>query len=205
MSPPVKCEIQVEYSMFTFAASPPRGTPAVVWAIQQTLVAEAEKRFGPRESTKQIFQPTFGVGGPILINTPTSDGAFAMLSEAAAVYWPTLVFELAHETVHLLNPINGFTNYLEEGVAVVFAAEMSSLTAHPQNTNVLGYVTALGLVSKLPAPFASSIRLIREQIGALSHADAAAIAELFPGLDADVCRRLCLQCNPRSPQTPDMW
>ena len=44
------------------------------------------------------------------------------MSDNGRFYWPTVVYELAHETVHLLNPVFlGEANYLEEGVAVAFS------------------------------------------------------------------------------------
>jgi hypothetical protein len=118
--------------MMGFPSGRPDANPVGVWSVQQDLLARAQRLLGPRDETKQIFQPVFSPGGPHLINTPACDGAFAALSMEAANYWPTLVYELAHETVHLMDPTVGPTNWLEEGVAVLFSIEMSrTLTNHP--------------------------------------------------------------------------
>ena len=57
----------------------------------------------------------------VYVTRQNLDGAFAELSRASECYWPTVVFEMAHETVHLLNPVPGNANNLEEGVAVAFS------------------------------------------------------------------------------------
>ena len=145
----------------SFSPERPEHCPAGVWAIQQELLARAEALLGQRDRSKIICQPIFVENGP---NTPDLSGAFAALSMRAAGYWPTVVYELAHETVHLLNPVEGYTNWLEEGVAEAFAVEMSRiLTTHPITTDASypAYVEALALVRR-----ASRLMFRRSQGGA---------------------------------------
>jgi len=96
-----------------------------IWALQCFLRDECENRLLAVAKDKKIYQLVFDGDRPNIINTPNSGGAFTSLSSAARKYWPTTLYELAHETVNLLDPIEGNTNYLEEGFAVHFSVEMS--------------------------------------------------------------------------------
>ena len=99
----------------------PKGDPVALWALQLHLLSLAEAALGARDASKKIYQPAFADDGPHIRNTPGLDGAFAELSRNSECYWPTAINELAHETVHLLNPAPGNGNYLCEGVAVAFS------------------------------------------------------------------------------------
>jgi hypothetical protein len=125
---------------------------SALWSIQMDLLSRAEAVFGRRDTTKKIFQPVFEDTNPHLINTPTFDGAFVALSRNAAGHWPTTIYEMAHETTHLLDPIAGRAKWIEEGAAVAFSIFISrTLTDHPMapvGTSV--YSEALSLVERLP-------------------------------------------------------
>lgn len=130
-----------------FSNDRPDKSPAAVWQLQNMLLDKAQELLGPRID-KKIYQPTFSDKGANIINTPNMDGAFAVLSLNAAGYWPTTVYELAHETVHLLDPVRGCTNYLEEGVAVAFSVEMShSLAGRRIEPTLAVYIEAWGWCS----------------------------------------------------------
>ena len=88
-------------------APSPGQDPSALWSMQLQLLRLAEDTLGPRDASKVIYQPIFVEDGPHIRNTPNLDGAFAELSRNAEGYWPTVVKELAHETVHLLNPRPG--------------------------------------------------------------------------------------------------
>ena len=95
-------------------APPPREDPSALWSVQLQLLSLAEDTLGPRDISKVIYQPIFTDHDPNIRNTPNLDGAFAELSRNAEGYWPTVAKELAHETVHLLNPKPG------NGTAIIF-------------------------------------------------------------------------------------
>ena len=103
------------------SASSPGKEPSALWSVQLQLLKLAEDTLGPRDASKTICQPVFTDHDPNIRNTPNLDGAFAELSRYAEGYWPTVVNELAHETVHLLNPKPGVGTWLSEGVAVGFS------------------------------------------------------------------------------------
>jgi len=126
------------------------------------------------------------------------DGAFVALSMAASGYWPTVIFELAHETVHLLDPIAGYTNWLEEGIAVdysIYAQFLFGLT--PLQPEPGPYMEALQLVRTLPGGSFSAARVIREKIGALSSIKSSQLQDFFPDAEPEVLSQLCETCIPR--------
>ncbi|MGE4502603.1 MAG: hypothetical protein AB7D03_07020 [Thiomicrospira sp.] len=96
-----------------------------LWQLQQELLAEAEALFGERNKSKTIYQPSWDPDGPHIRYTPNKDGAFAELGNNAKNNWRLVVYQLAHETVHLLDQHGGErTILLEEGAAVRFSLDM---------------------------------------------------------------------------------
>ena len=87
---------------------------------------------------------------PRIRNTPSLDGAFVELSRATERSWSLAVFEMAHETVHLLNPIPGNTNNLEEGIAVAFSIHVQPLYGISVRPSSDSYVHVFQLASLLP-------------------------------------------------------
>lgn len=107
------------------SALSPREDPCYLWTLQNELLKEAEHLLGPRDLAKKIYQPSWDNEGPHIRYTPNKDGAFAELGDNAVTDWRMAVYQLAHETVHLLDQHGGArTNILEEGVAVKFALDM---------------------------------------------------------------------------------
>ena len=168
----------------------PRDDPAGLWALQLELLMRAEFILGPRDLSKEICQPDFADDGPRIRNTPELDGAFVELNRDSECSWPETVFEMAHETVHLLNPISGNANYLEEGVAVAFSLSVQQLYGVSVQTSMKSYLYALQLVAILPGgPFEVG-KGIRERVGALSDARGEDLGELFPNVDKTVLSKL---------------
>ena len=181
-----------------FPLTQPNAEPVFLWSLQNDLLALAERNLGSRDLSKTIYQPTFAPDGPRLINSPTLDGAFAQLSMNAAGYWPTAVFELAHETVHLLNPTVGYTNWLEEGIAVAFSAiALVNYNLPVIRPNLATYVEALTLVQDLPGGAFLTARRAREVAGALSSVTYEQLAEIAPDHNNDKLRQLTARCVPR--------
>ena len=150
--------------MYKFENTLPRESEKAMIELQNFLLEEAEKRFGRRDTSKTIWPPKFGDGPPYIVSYSNYAGAF--LSKNASGYWQTALYELAHETVHLLNPIIGDTNYLEEGIAVAFSVDLSeSLTNHPMSPNDEHYSLAWSLVKNLPDDINASVKKIRDKSG----------------------------------------
>ena len=168
----------------------PRDDPAGLWALQLELLMRAESILGPRDLSKEICQPDFADDGPRIRNTPELDGAFVELNRDAECSWPETVFEMAHETVHLLNPIPGNANYLEEGVAVAFSLSVQQVYGICIPPRMKSYLCALGLVVALPGGPLEAGRRVRERVGALSDATVQDLEELFPSVDGSVLSKL---------------
>ena len=169
----------------------PKDDPSALWALQLELLSEAESVLGPRDAWKKILPPQFADDGPYIRNTLNLDGALVTLSRNAELYWPTVVFEMAHETVHLLDPIPGNTNNLEEGVAVAFSLKVQeSYSVAIQTPSMASYLFALHLVHMLsPAPLEAA-KLLREQVGPLSSVTEIHLIELFPDVERSALRKL---------------
>lgn len=150
----------------------------------------AESVLGPRDSSKKIYQPQFADSGPHIRNTPSQDGAFVELGRDSECSWPEAIFEMAHETVHLLNPIRGNANNLEEGVAVSFSLHVQPAYNICVRPAMEEYVEVLRLVKTLPGDPLGAARRVRERVGALSEATAADLQELFPDVDGAVLNKL---------------
>ena len=97
---------------------------------------------------------------------------------------------MAHETVHLLNPIPGNANYLEEGVAVAFSLSVQPLYGICIPPRMKSYLCALGLVVALPGGPLEPGRRVRERVGALSAATVQDLRELFSNVDSTVLSKL---------------
>jgi hypothetical protein len=149
-------------------------------------------------ATNQIYQPAFHENGPHIRNTPSLDGAFVELGSGSKVYWPTAVFEMAHETIHLLNPTVGYTNWLEEGVAAEFSIHAQREFGLPIQFPQSGpYREALEMVRALPDGVFRAAYRVREVSGSLSLASFEQLSSLFAGFDLAILRRLAEQCVPR--------
>ena len=182
--------------MYQFPKDLPIDNAPAVWALQQFLLTEAESCFGQKNPEKKLYQPVFNNANPHIINTPNLDGAFASLSNDASMYWPTTLFKLAHETIHLLDPVTGFTNYLEEGIAVAFSVEMShSYTSDPQQPNDDHYQKAWELVLRLSEDWAKATLELRNKCGSLGVATPENVLALYPDTDNDLAEQLCSKCD----------
>jgi|SRR5712692_7954857 len=177
-------------AILVFPPGSPEVSPSEMWSIQNTLLAEAERLLGPKDPTKEIYQPTFSDKGPHTINTPSLDGAFADLSPNAARFWPTAVYELAHETVHLLNPIAGAATVLEEGVAETFALQMGETFGGFKQSSRECYQQACDAVSALGSDVLEIGKMVREKYGSLSRVKASDLKDLFPTAASDLIEKL---------------
>lgn len=191
----------------------PVDDPEGLWALQLHLLRIAENIFGPRDSTLRSYRPQLGQSESFTILTGmeicrpkfTDDGpqvnfdfdskrVFAELSRNGERYWPTVLYELAHETIHLLNPGTlGTANYLEEGVAVAFAiyAQMWYSIARIQTPEEGSkYECAFRLVSALPGPLLTNASRIRSDVGRFDAAKRQDLERLFPDVDTQLANDL---------------
>ena len=164
-----------------------------LWNLQLELLHLAEQILGPRDKTKKIGAPSFHNEIPYTQLTANRDGAVVVLSRGAERYLPTTIYEMAHETVHLLNPVErDEANYLEEGIAVEFSIvaqrHFNVLIQKPETGR---YSDALRLVRLLPPSPMEAGRTVREKIGALSKATFTELEEMFEDASREDLRALC--------------
>ncbi len=152
----------------------------------------AEFLYGLRDQSFRVFHPQFCENGPNIRIEYVPRGAYAQLSYNGRFYWPTVVYELAHETVHLLNPVErGEANNLEEGVAVAFSLHaQKSFGVNIQGPSMPSYTCALSLIEALPNDPLQSAGRIRREVGRFSDVSADDLVGLFPELDVGVANRL---------------
>ena len=173
-------------------APSPREDPSALWSVQLQLLSLAEHILGPRDDSKVIHQPVFTDHDPNIRNTPNLDGAFVELSRNAEGYWPTVIFELGHETVHLLNPKSGDGTWLSEGIAVEFSNyAQRQFKLKPQRVNMTSYRHSLELVTGLPHDPLTAARRIREACGSLDNATQSILETLFPSVGTETLTELC--------------
>jgi hypothetical protein len=191
---------------FELLSTRPDADPVQLRRLQSRLIELAEARLGPRDASKRIYEPKFHPDGPHLRNTPSLDGAFAELSPGARASWRIAVFELAHETVHLLNPSVGKTeSVFEEGIAVEFS--VVAQIALGQSTIVPAddrYQPALQAVRRLPDdPFVIA-RRIRDRHGSLKGISVDDLQQAAPGLDRMQARLLLGRFHDTNDRTPPL-
>jgi hypothetical protein len=170
------------------AGATPRESPGTLWSMQSLLLLEAQRLLGPRDRTKMIYQPQLDArSAPVLMHDSRGIGAFATLTKGAGERWDTCIFELAHETVHLLDQPRAAT-VLEEGAAVIFSLYACKLlraerfrgkaTRLGDHDRRVGYARAAALVERIPG----GVRALRVMAGGfsrinLSHLRAAGVSD----------------------------
>jgi len=173
----------------------PEQDPERLLFLQLTLIDVAERLLGERDRSFELRPPVFVENGPFIRVWNNPRAARSELSNNAKVFWPTAVFELAHETVHLMNPIGGHTNYLEEGVAVAFQLHVApALSGVEIPIELETYLRAHELVLQLGEPALSVAAKIRKHFGKLSSVTPTQLAELFPQATEALLAEITNEC-----------
>ena len=173
---------------------PPKDTIPTLVAIQDELLAKAESVLGPRDKTKHILTPRFNGEERPRINCLNQNEAYISLSTTAAEHWNAAEAEISHEVVHLLNPISGCTNYLEEGIATAFsqyAATYYGIFNPPSGP----YKDALNLVNNLSDNPLEAGKALRTDVGALSDVTIQDLTVRFPSIGENISKRLVEEFN----------
>lgn len=160
----------------------PENEPANLRFMQNEILCKAEALLGKRDERYVLATPEFETTGPYIRVIP-HEWAVAVLSRNSAGYWPSAIWELSHECIHLLDPTVGETNYFEEGIAVVFQEEMTPTLAnvtHQVPDTLPHYVHAKNLVNRLPGTPFEAARKLRLRRGPLRDVTMADIQAVFP-------------------------
>lgn len=183
--------LQIEFSC---PNTRPDESPLKMVELQEKLDRCAQQLFGSRK--KNLFPPTFVQGGPNVRNTPDLTGGNAELSLNAAGYWPTAIFELAHETIHLLDPRPGYpeckgASWFEEGLAVHFSLEiLKEIGDKNQKVSSPEYRKAVQLFSRIGGDLYYCASEIRKKAGHFSDATADDFKSVSPNLKEHLAIRL---------------
>lgn len=185
---------------FSIPSTSPKHSPSELWQLQLLLDSYAQDMFGPRNPDKQLYQPTFSFDPkeqPCVYNTANGDGGYAQLSINASTYWQTTVYELAHETVHLLDPRlappNGKgSNWLEEGIAVEFSLHCAgAIFGRIPPVSSSKYVKAKNLVLKMGKEnFFEKCQNIRKECGHFADATFDVLKIYAPSCEETAMRKL---------------
>ncbi len=148
--------------MLTLPDTEPQCDKVTMWSLQLELLTWAEALFGIRDPSRILCQPCFhNSERPEIQFTLDDSGAFAVLGCDAKRDWSYAVYQLAHETVHLLNPVKlGQANFLA-----------------PSSSK---YGKALKLVDKLPEGAILSARRIRREVGRFSAVSPEDLLKIYP-------------------------
>lgn len=170
-------------------------------SLLEMLLSKAESQYGPRDPDFNISKIDQRDDGPRIYidgcDVTVAVGPYAFTHE------PNLLANLAHETVHLLDPKTGYATYLEEGVALDFSLQELRRTYgdsegnfHREHFNKQ-YKTAIEDFETLVALNPEAPRAIREKFGKWSKFSADDIVDVAEGIERGVAVRLARECKPR--------
>ena len=178
------------------------------WTLTTRLgefLLKAEKEYGTRDKTWTILGIDFSAKGQPQVWYPFSgrDAKFIaiQLTQGAANKKKKALFQLAHESIHLLSP-NGpgeKSSVLEEGLATYFSIHSLESTGVKINAKYIGskpYTQAYILVSqlyKLHKDTGARIKALREKGHTLSNISKGELMKSFPKIDEKLASLLTQQ------------
>lgn len=151
----------------------PEDDPAALEKLQSDLLNRAEELFGERDTSWNLCPPMFGTRNPHIFFPDSEDLKLVQikLGRGARDKWTIVLYQMAHEVIHLLNPLHpeqGKANYLEEGVACAFSAyaqRRCGITGSDfVRDNLPAYEYALKQVKRLPKGGVSAAQRIRQEM-----------------------------------------
>lgn len=172
------------------------------------IMTEVTSLFGPRDE-RFLFIGWEFIGERPQIFFPSSGERHVLirLSMKASEFWNTAIHELAHECVHLLSPVVGAANNLEEGVATWYADRFyrhtTSRDPGPISDRYRGaYDAVVELFARSPhGP--ETIRELRTAQSSFSQMDASLLLRIVPNLDPVLASFLVRQWDSSTPNRAD--
>ena len=162
------------------------------------LIAFAEERFGPRDTTYCVLGTEFSVSGPQVWFPGNRKHIVVQLSLNCLTNAQSALYELAHETVHLLAPREEkVASVLEEGLATLFSIQQ--MRRHygqgwwdnrPGNAN---YYTAASQAQALLEQDSEAVKKLRQQEPRMSYITSEMIMHHCPSTSKELAR--ALTCN----------
>lgn len=164
------------------------------FSLLHELLPQAEQRYGTRDDRFSVVDILQCDDGPFI--HPDGTDVTLFVGPNATKYEPTLVSNVAHECVHLLNPITGNASTLEEGAAVDFELGViltrfgQSELEHFRSFLPDTYQCALSDVRDLLSLDPSAILRIRAELRGLTGPTVEDIKRLVPSIDRGLAIRL---------------
>ena len=164
-----------------------QGNDRYAWTLTTRLgdmIAEVEKRYGPRDLSWTVLGIEFTPTGPNLWYPGDRKHIAIQLCSNALQDWGLACYQLAHESVHLLSPTGQkIAPVLEEGLATVFSEDYVWQNFQRAGlTNGSLYVEPAALVRKLLSIAPDAIPRLRAIQPSFTEMNEATFAEA--GLDA---------------------
>jgi hypothetical protein len=152
----------------------------------------AEQKFGPRDRSYTILGFEFRAGLPQIWFPGNGKDVIVQL-DSSSMNDPNLpLFQMAHESVHLLTPVLSFNrSVLEEGLATYFSKEY--MAAHMGGVWLTGdqkYDRAEVLARKLLLLKADAVKALRQLVPVISQATAQDILKICPSLPPHLSEQL---------------
>ncbi|MHC2278077.1 hypothetical protein ACVME8_004688 [Bradyrhizobium diazoefficiens] len=156
------------------------------------LLAEAEARFGPRDPTWTPLGIEFDGDVPHIWYPGNRRHVSVVLTELARQDVKRALFQLSHETIHLLSPTGGAeAPVIEEGLATMFSNQISARYGLGFSYDVQSYVTAANLTEALLAMYPDGIKRARERETSFTKFTPQLIQETCPNVPSEMAARLC--------------
>ena len=150
-----------------------------------------ENEFGPRDKNYTILGVEFRDGIPQTWFPKNCGNVIIQLSREAMQEPVRALYQLAHESVHLLDPHpGGGTNVLEEGAATRFSFDYITQLGYSYRVSDKRYDEASRLVEKLVSVRPDALKELRRLHGPLRSVTAAQIRGVSPELEGSVAERL---------------
>ena len=167
------------------------------------LLEIAERQFGLRDGAWSVGAVQIHSNGPYLNPDRGRMVATVYVNPYVNNHLPNLFAQIAHETIHLLNPGPLTVNCLEEGIACIFQDQIvlerfgNAELKHQLSYRDSGYKNAKSLVERLHAFDDNAFMLIRSRVGAFHRATPSDLIDLFADLTEEHATQLCTLCRPR--------
>lgn len=151
---------------------------------KQMIIVKMESLFGARDKTFTIDDDiTYHDGRPrVWTYDQANKKCKVILSNGCLDFWPCFVYEMAHESIHLLNPQPEAASYLEEGIAVWFSDYMMKECNYEKHFPRGDYKKALKLVTLIKDAPPNIVKKIRGENLNLTDITHAELRHLYPKL-----------------------
>lgn len=165
------------------------------WTLTTRLgdfLAKAETRFGSRQMDWTILGSEFFGDIPCVWYPGNRKHVAIRLTESARYDFNQALFQLAHETIHLLSPNgSGPALVIEEGIATLFAEEMMAELKIEGMHASDNYIEALNLTRPLLSSHPDLIRGLRSLCPRIQDFTPDLVLSKAPELSTNMAHRLC--------------